>query len=281
MIDAMASVITLCGSISRLSSPLGRSMHEAGYRALDLPFAYVPFEVESAAAAMAAMRALAIRGFGVSHPFKQDVIAALDDLHPIARRIGAVNTVVNEGRRLVGHNTDWVGAVRALEEVTSLSAARVLLLGAGGAARAIAFGLRERAARTTIANRDEAKAARIAAEVDARATGLDEAYRAADYEIVINATTLGQADVSSDSPVPDAALRVGQIVMDIVYKPLSTRLLAAAHEKGATAVDGGRMLLHQAAAQFEIYTGRPAPLDAMNRALKLAPSPSGGNPKTT
>ena len=269
----MARVVTLCGSISRLASPLGRAMHEAGYRALDLPYAYVPFEVQSARAALDAMRALGIRGLGVSHPFKQEVMAALDDLDVVARRIGAVNTVVNDGARLVGHNTDWVGAIRALEEIRDLAGARVLLLGAGGAARAIAFGLRERGAQTTIANRDFDKALHLARETSARAARFDETDRAADYEIVINATTLGQADVAPVSPIPAAALRAGQIVMDIVYKPVATELLAVARTSGATIVSGGRMLLYQAAAQFELYTGRSAPLGAMDEALTRLVNP--------
>jgi shikimate dehydrogenase len=113
----MAVPITLCGSLSKLASPLGRSMHEAGYRALGLSFAYVPFEVVDLRRAIEGMRGLGIRGFGVSHPFKQEVMPLLDALHPVAERIGAVNTIVNDGAGgLVGHNTDWVGAVRALEE---------------------------------------------------------------------------------------------------------------------------------------------------------------------
>src|SRR5580698_8374612 len=159
------SPIVLCGSLSRLASLLGRSMHEAGYRALGLPFTYVPFEVRDLRDAIAGMRGLGIRGFGVSHPFKQEVMPLLDALDPVAARIGAVNTIVNDDGRLVGHNTDWIGAVRALEEVRPVAGASVLLLGAGGAARAIAFGLAQKGAHTTIANRDTAKADHLASEV--------------------------------------------------------------------------------------------------------------------
>jgi shikimate dehydrogenase len=274
----MAAVITLCGSLSKLASPLGRSMHEAGYRALGLSFAYVPFEVVDLRRAIEGMRGLGIRGFGVSHPFKQEVIPLLDALHPVAERIGAVNTIVNDrATGLVGHNTDWVGAVRALEEaiaskssVPPLDRSRVLLVGSGGAARAIAFGLRERGARATIANRDEAKARALAAETGSMAAPLAETRRAAEYDIVVNATTLGQTDVGAEGPVPAEALRAGQVVMDIVYKPVRTRLIEAASARGALAVHGGRMLLYQAAAQFELYTGRNAPLDAMDQALRAA-----------
>jgi shikimate dehydrogenase len=260
--------VTLCGSLSRLASPLGRSMHEAGYRALGLPFAYIPFEVRDLGGALGGMRALGIRGFGVSHPFKQDVMPLLDEIDGVARRIGAVNTIVNDGAgHLVGYNTDWIGAVRALEESRALEDARVLLVGAGGAARAIAFGLRERGARTTIANRDLGKAEVLAREVGATAAALDETTHAANYDVVVNATTLGQTDAVAASPVPFEALRQGQLVMDIVYKPVHTRLVEAAARTGAAVVHGGRMLLHQAAAQFELYTGHPAPLDAMDAAL--------------
>jgi shikimate dehydrogenase len=271
----VTSPVILCGSLSRLASPLGRSMHEAGYRALGLPFTYVPFEVRELRDAIAGMRGLNIRGFGVSHPFKQEVMPLLDALDPVAARIGAVNTVVNDDGHLVGHNTDWIGAVRALEEVRSLSGATVLLLGAGGAARAIAFGLVQKGARTTIANRDASKAKRLAEEVGGgtRSASFEERERAASYDVVINATSLGQKDVDLASPVPVGALRAGQIVMDIVYKPVATALLAEARQAGAVAVHGGRMLLHQAAAQFEVYTGRKAPLAAMEAAQQAALGP--------
>ena len=270
----MTSPVVLCGSLSRLASPLGRSMHEAGYRALGLSFTYVPFEVRDLRDAIAGMRGLGIRGFGVSHPFKQEVIPLLDALDPVAERIGAVNTIVNDGGRLVGHNTDWIGAVGALEEALKgkpLAGASVLLLGAGGAARAIAFGLAQKGARATIANRDAAKAAELAAEVGGagggtRSAPFEERERAADYDVVVNATSLGQKDVGLASPVPRGALRGGQIVMDIVYKPVATELLAEARQAGAITVHGGRMLLFQAAAQFEVYTGKKAPLDAMEAA---------------
>jgi shikimate dehydrogenase len=279
----MPAALTLCGSLSQVASPLGRAMHEAAYRVVGIAFTYVPFEVQDLPGALTGMRALGVRGFGVSQPFKEQVIPLLDRLDAVAERIGAVNTIVNEGvapgvgahdpdrapARLVGHNTDWVGATRALEEVRTLAGARVLLLGAGGAARAIAFGLRERGAVTTLANRDRARAERLAALTGAHVVDLADAARVAlDHDVLVNATSIGQTPRTADMPLPETSMRTGQVVMDIVYKPLQTAFTAAARARGATAIEGARMLLHQAAAQFELYTGRPAPLAAMDAALR-------------
>ncbi|WP_437726477.1 shikimate dehydrogenase [Sorangium sp. So ce861] len=246
----------------------GAAMHLAGYRALGLDFTYIPFAVTDVEGATRGMRALGIRGLGVSMPYKQAVITLLDEIDPIAARIGAVNTIVNDGGRLRGYNTDWIGAARALEEATQIEGARVLLLGAGGAARAVAFGLAERGARVTIANRDLEKARQLAAAVGGTAVPLDEGALTPDHDVLVNATSRGMAEVDPRSPVPEEALREGLLVMDIVYKPMITELVAAAQRRGATAVHGGRMLLHQAAEQFRLYTGREPPLDAMDEALR-------------
>lgn len=271
--------LTLCGSLSLYPVSLGAAMHLAGYRELSLPFTYVPFAVTDLEGALRGMRALGIRGFGVSMPYKQAVMPLCDAIDEGAARIGAVNTVVNDGGRLTGHNTDAIGAVRALEEVLPLDSARVLLLGAGGAAKAIAHGVRARGAEVRIANRDAAKARELAAQVGAEAAGLEEAARAGSYDVVINATSIGMRvsdEMAPVSPVPEEALREGLVVMDIVYKPIETELVRAARRRGATAIHGGRMLLHQAARQFELYTGSRAPLTAMERALldQIEPAPS-------
>lgn len=260
--------LTLCGSLSLHTSGLGAAMHSAGYRALGLAFIYVPFQVTDVAGAITGMRALGVRGFGISMPYKQTVMPLLDAIDPAAAAIGAVNTVVNDGGHLTGHNTDAPGAVRAFEEVRPLDGARVLLLGAGGAAKAIAHGFAARGARVTIANRDRAKATALAAATGARAAaGLDEANRAGSYDAVVNATSMGMGDIDARSPVPEAALGPDVLVMDIVYKPVETELLRTARRRGAPVIHGGRMLLHQAARQFELYTGATAPLAAMESAL--------------
>nr|WP_104987143.1 shikimate dehydrogenase [Sorangium cellulosum] len=254
--------------MSRHPVSTGAAMHLAGYRALGLDFTYIPFSVTDVEGATRGMRALGIRGLGVSMPYKQAVIPLLDEIDPVAARIGAVNTIVNDEGRLKGYNTDWIGAVRALEEVAQLGGARVLLLGAGGAARAVAFGLAERGASVTVANRDLDKARQLAAAIGGAAAPLDREAFSADHDVLVNATSRGMADVDPRSPVPEEALREDLLVMDIVYKPMLTELVEAARRRGATAVHGGRMLLHQAAEQFRLYTGREPPLAAMDEALR-------------
>ena len=259
----------MCGSLAKYASTLGAAMHEAGYREAGLRWHYVPFETEDLAGALTGMRALGIRGFGVAMPHKIEIIPLLDDLDPLARKIGAVNTVVNEDGtgKLIGYNTDCVGAVRALTEVMKLKARRIMVLGSGGAARAIAFGLVDSGATVTICGRNSDKAAALAEEVGSEHAAWSARQHLTGHEAVVNATPLGMQDVNPASPIEPAAMRPDFVVMDIVYKPLDTRLLHLARTLGATTLDGGRMLLHQAAAQWELYTGQDAPLEAMDAAL--------------
>jgi shikimate dehydrogenase len=269
------SPITLCGSLSLHPVSLGAEMHLAGYRELGLAFTYVPFAVEETdlPGAIAGMRALSIRGLGVSMPFKLSVIPLLDRLDDLARRIGAVNTIVNDDGVLSGHNTDAWGAARALEEALPLSDRRVLLLGAGGAARAVAHSLATEGMRVTLANRTAEKARSLAEDVNrheprhrVEVAEWGARVELAGFDALVNCSSAGMQGYGDESPVPLAALRADLVVMDIVYKPVRTALVAAAEAGGARVVHGGRMLLHQACRQFELYTGRPAPLEAMNAA---------------
>ena len=257
--------ITLCGSLSRYPVSLGAAMHLAGYRALGLSFTYVPFAVEDLEGALAGMRALRIRGFGVSMPYKLDVIPLLDRLDPLAARIGAVNTIVNDDGTLAGHNTDAWGAARALSEVMELQGRHATIIGAGGAARAVAYSLKQEGMRLHIVNRTPEKAERLADGLGVSAGALDSVNP---EDAVINCSSAGMSEYGASSPLASTCLRPGLVVMDIVYKPVRTRLLAEAEAAGATTVSGARMLLHQACRQFELYTGQEAPLTAMDDALR-------------
>ena len=257
----------LCGSISARPSPLGTAMHNAGYRALDLPFVYVAFSIDNPQEAVLAMRYLGIRGFAVSMPHKIAIMPYLDTIDETAAKIGAVNTIVNDDGHLTGYNTDWVGAVHALEEKVDLSGKRSVVVGAGGAARAIVYGLVERGSHVTIFNRTPESGAALARNFGAAfGGGLAELASAGEYDVLVNATSVG-FHASEASIVPASMLQAGSTVLDAVFLPPQTKLLRDAGARGCITVQGTRMLVHQALFQFELYTGVAAPLEVMEEAL--------------
>ena len=259
------SIPTLCGSIMGSPFTFNVKVHNAAYRALGLDYTFVCFGVEDVAGAIHAIRALGIRGMNVSMPHKQAVIPYLDALDDTARDIGAVNTINHVDGRLTGYNTDCIGAVRALEEVTSLAGQRIALLGAGGAARAIAYGARQAGAHVTIFNRTAARGEQLAANFGLPFGGALSDFEAAQFDGVVNATAAGFR-------APDVNPIAGQLaphlfVMDAAFIPVRSRLIRDAAETGCRTVDGTRMMLHQFCGQIELYTGMAAPLDAMAVAL--------------
>jgi shikimate dehydrogenase len=253
---------------------LSPPMHEAAYDETGRDAAYQRFRVEEGRVreAVEGSAALGIDGLNVTVPHKQSV-ASLEsvELEPVAERIGAVNTLDFEEDGIHGYNTDSLGALRALERETEVDGKRVALIGAGGAARAIAFELAANGATVAIANRTESKAEELAEEINevgaAGGYGLDKLDRIVpNADIVVNATTVGmEEDVS---PVPSDSLHEDHIVFDAVYTPVETRLLRDAADAGATTVDGAWMLVYQGAEAFEIWTGEDAPVERMNEALR-------------
>ncbi|MFB6153869.1 MAG: shikimate dehydrogenase [Halodesulfurarchaeum sp.] len=258
-----------------IGNPVGHSlsppMHEAAYEARGLDATYVPFEPDETdlEVAIQGADALGIQGLNVTSPFKE---AVLDLVTPTetARRIGAVNTIDLTGPRVTGFNTDAAGARRALaHHGVSFADQSVLILGAGGAARAIAFAAAERADRLAIANRTTEHAVDLADAVGASGHGLDAAPDLLeDTDLLVNATTVGMDE--DRSPVAADALSEDLVVLDAVYSPLRTRLLRDAAAAGARTIDGGWMLLYQGVEAFEIWTGLDAPIEEMNRALRGA-----------
>jgi len=261
----------LCGIVLH---PAGHTrspaMHNAAFAAAGIDAAYLAFDVhpDRLGAALAGARALGVRQLAVSLPHKQAVLAHLDEVEASARAIGAVNTVTLRNGRLVGTNTDWLGAVRALESNVELAGARVVVLGAGGTARALVYGLVERGARVTVLNRTPDRARRIADELGAADAGSIGDLARTPHEILVNTTSVGLR--TDDSPVPAADLLAESVVMDVVYDPEETRLLRDASACGATTITGKWMLVYQAAEQFRQWTGREAPLDVMARAFDEA-----------
>lgn len=250
---------------------LSPQMHNAAYEALkiDDEFVFIAARVkkQDIKAAVEAARALGIRGLTCTIPHKLSVMRYLDKVDEIAKNIGAVNTVVNDGGVLIGYNTDWLGAVTPLTQLGSLAGVSVALIGAGGAARACAFGLSQKGARVTIYNRTKENAKALAKEVGGAAKSLEEIAGVREADIIVNASSVGMAPAADASPVPKEYLKKTHIVFDVVYNPRETKLLREAKAAGARVISGLEMLLHQGVAQFEYYTGYKAPIEAMRQAL--------------
>lgn len=263
---------------------LSPQIHNAAFAACGLDFAYVAFHVArgDAAQALAGVRALGIRGLSVTIPHKLDVIAHLDKVDATARRMGSVNTIVNDAGALTGYSTDGPGALRALAaEGVDPAGKRVLILGSGGAARAVAFTLAELdpRPRMCILGVEAAELERLAADLRAHAGAVPEAATLAperlaaavkDADIVVHATPVGMTPRVEASLVPPGLIGPRHTVFDVVYTPRETRLLADAKAAGAKVVPGLGMFVGQAAVQFELWTGRPAPVDVMTRAALSA-----------
>lgn len=249
-----------------VSHSLSPAMHNSAFEQIGLNNVYVAFEVADVARAMDGFRALGICGVSVTIPHKQAVLPHLDAIDPVAEKIGAVNTLVIEEGNIRGLNTDWVGAMQALETITELPGTTVLVIGAGGSARAIGFGLHEKGAKILLANRTLSRGQALARDLGCECIALTE-LAGVRADALINTTSVGMTPHVSETPVPAAVLENIEAVMDIVYSPVETRLLREARQAGCRTVDGRYMLLYQGVAQFELWTGRSAPVDVMRSAL--------------
>jgi len=269
VINADTKICCLIGDpVEHSLSPL---IHNAGYQALGINYAYVSFRVSDIKQAIEGIRGLAIRGASVTIPHKVSAIKYLDKIDPLAEKIGAVNTIVNDDGVLTGYNTDGDGALQALETVTMLKSKKAVLIGSGGAALAIAVGLKEKGVKLVVLNRTEDKARKLAKKVSAEDSGgLKKLSEISSADILINATPVGMWPEADQSIIPKELLHNRLTVFDIVYNPRETRLLIEAREKGCAVVYGYKMLLYQAARQFELFTGLKAPLPAMESALTQA-----------
>ena len=273
--SAASSVVAVIGDpVAHSLSPL---LHNAAFAALGLDWVSVGFRVAAggAADALAAVRALSLRGLSVTMPHKADVAAAVDELTPTAARLGAVNCVIADGRRLTGENTDGRGFLAALERGAARDPAglRCLVLGAGGAARAVVVALAGAGAADVAVSARRPEQAALAAALAGAAGRVGDPGEAAAMDLVVNATPAGMAGTPSatDWPLVDPArLSDRQVVVDLIYEPLRTAWLEACAAEGATVLGGLGMLVHQAAAQLEAWTGREAPVAAMWAAAEAA-----------
>jgi shikimate dehydrogenase len=271
----------LCAVIGNpVAHSLSPALHNAAFNALGLDFVYVAFRVEDLKNALAGMRALEnFRGLSVTIPHKLEVIDYLDEVAEIDRAIGSVNTVISENGRLYGCGTDGPGALKALHDAgVPLAGANILMLGAGGAARAIAFTLARCATPDRLVILDINRQLLDGLTTDLRAStgttveggALDPAMiaaRVAAADLIINCTPVGMHPHEERTLVPAELFRQGQSVFDIVYNPLETRLLRDARSRGCSVVSGVEMFINQAVLQFEKFTGTAAPQEIMRRVV--------------
>ena len=282
MKELISGQTIICGIIGDpIEHTMSPAMHNAAFKALGLDYVYIPFKVKSLELKKAAegIRGLNFRGMNVTIPHKVAVMQFLDRIDPLAEKIGAVNTIVNDGGILTGYNTDATGFLQTLHDRNVEPAEKkVLLLGAGGAARAISHILTREKAQLTILNRKqelswaEDLAARLSRnyKADIKAgeltnENLKKAINAAD--LLVNATSLGMSPDVDETPVPADLLHANLTVFDIIYNPLPTRLLREAAATGAKTIDGLEMLVRQGAASFEIWTKIKPPVDVMRQAV--------------
>ncbi|MWV45342.1 shikimate dehydrogenase [Paenibacillus sp. HJL G12] len=264
-----------------IGDPIGHSkspvMHQAALSALGLPGSYVPMHVQSGHVgdALAGIKALGFRGINVTIPHKLEVIPYLDHLDETALRIGAVNTIVNDHGVLTGYNTDGIGYVRSLKEeaVSNLKGKKIMVLGAGGAARGIVYALSlESPDCIFIANRTADKAEAMASEwkdlADIRGISMLELpAHLGDMDILINTTSVGMHPNVAETPVDVNLISEKMVVSDLIYNPLQTRLLAESEQKGCKVHGGLGMFVNQGAFALEYWTGMPAPVAAMRSAV--------------
>lgn len=265
------SITGIIGSpVAHSASP---AMHNRAFAELGLDYVYLPLEVEDLAGFINQFvrpetRELDwnLRGFSVTIPHKRRIIPLLDDVNESAARVGAVNTVVVDQGRLVGYNTDVPGAMEPLERVCTLKGASCGVIGAGGAARAVIYGLLERGARVEVFTRNPVAAHSLSEGFGVTVSSLEQ-LASSDVRVVINTTPVGMLGHSrGSSPVPARALQGRRIVYDLVYNPLETQLLLEARGVGCKTISGIEMLVAQAGLQFTLWTGKQPPLDEMRSA---------------
>lgn len=271
----------LCGLLGNpVDHSLSPAIHNAAFEKLGLNFAYLAFPVEDLENAIRGIRALGhIRGFSVTIPHKVSIMPLLDSVETTAKHIGSVNTIIKDRGVLIGSNTDASGALQALRQGgVALADQRVVMLGSGGAARAIAFGLcaEGQISRLSLLGIDDQERTALATDLRKK-TGtaitdnplntstLESAL--VDAHLLIHCTPIGMHPRIEQSCVQKELLHPGLTVMDIVYNPLHTQLLKDAQAAGCRTIQGIEMFLHQAIGQFELWTGQPAPVDTMRNVL--------------
>jgi 3-dehydroquinate dehydratase / shikimate dehydrogenase len=248
---------------------LSPAVHNAAFAARGIDAVFVLLQAESLDAFLEALPRLGLSGFSLTRPYKSAILASLGSVEPAAGQAGSVNTVVVRDGALAGSSTDGEGVVAPLRKRIDVAGRGVAIVGAGGAARAAAFALARAGARVTVFARRPEQAAEVAAAAGAAAAPLADLARL-EWEVLVNATPVGSGAAPGQMAVPQDALRPGTIVLDMVYEPRETPLLAAARARGCRTIEGVEMLVAQALKQFETWTGTAAPEGVMTEAAMAA-----------
>jgi 3-dehydroquinate dehydratase/shikimate dehydrogenase len=266
-VDAATRIYGVVGD--PIAHSLSPAIMNAAFRRENVNAVYLALHAKTLKDLLTCVREVPIHGLSVTMPYKESILPHLDNTDAHTTKIGACNTVVRaQDGKLYGFNTDASGVVRPLERrLSTLEGARILVLGAGGAARAAVFGLKERGSEVYILNRSLAPAKKLAHQARARLVKRPDLKKLA-FDAIINATSVGMGN-TRETPLQDKEINA-RYVFDMVYDPVETRLLQLAKERGSQVIPGIEMFVHQAARQFEIWTGKPAPWDEMLRVVLLA-----------
>ncbi|MCF7740662.1 MAG: shikimate dehydrogenase [Candidatus Marinimicrobia bacterium] len=270
-IDQNTKILGVAGEFAENSK--SKYMHNPVFENIGKNYVYLPLKVQSGRDLdnfMDNFHRYDFAGMAVTIPHKEKMIKYMDELDKTAKEIGAVNTVVKQNDRLKGFNTDYVGAVRALENYTELNGKKCMVIGAGGASRAVVFGLVKKPARVTITNRTREKAEKLAKEFGSKVIDFEDRNKVAQqFDIIINTTSVGMYP-DTDNTVLET-FNESTLVMDIVYKPLKTKFLQLAEQAGCEIITGEKMLVYQAMEQFEIWTGQRPKFKIMHKAFSNIP----------
>ena len=271
MINTDTSLFAVLGDpVSHSLSPV---MHNSAFSHIGYNGIYLAFNVKDIKAAVAGIRGLGIRGASITIPHKVSVMKYLDQIDPMAQKIGAVNTIINKNGLLTGYNTDYSGALMALLEKTTIKNKDVVIIGAGGAARAIGFGILKEGGNLTIINILEDEGSTLAKDLGVNYYHLsqfNEVINKSDCKILINTTPVGMTPNEKEMPVESKYLNREMVVMDIVYNPLKTRFLKEAEKIGCKTINGAAMFVFQGVFQFELWTQKKAPVDIMKKVVLYA-----------
>ncbi len=265
-VDAATRVYGVAGD--PVLHSLSPTMMNTAFRRENVNAVYLALHAKKLDDLLACVRDIPLHGISVTMPYKQEILKVLDNTDPLTAKVGACNTVIRTADgKLYGYNTDVAGIVRPLEQRLRLAGAKILVVGAGGAARAAAFGLNERGAEVFIINRSSAAGQKLARQSRSKFLART-AIRKMQFDVIINATPVGMSSAKA-SPLEENELNT-RYVMELIYNPPETRLVKMARAKGLEVITGGEMFVQQGARQFEIWTGKPAPVDDMQRVVSAA-----------